>query len=175
MSSASAAPDGCVRRWWEPKSDCLSCVRNRRHTSSTAGRQNGVLPTAEPVQEDGLPRVVNGVRVCEPPLTRPGSVQRANDRDRPAESARVSRVPVARPVEGGRVHAGTPVATVEAAWPVGPRGDGTMYMRRGPFGDDSYYSDPYYHDPYYRRRYGYGPDPVVPLLGGLLLADLLLF
>ena len=38
--------------------------------------------------------------------------------------------------------------------------------------------DPYYEPRYYQRRYGYGPygyDPIFPLLGGLLLADLLLF
>eukprot|EP00320_Phaeocystis_rex_P014207 CAMPEP_0119070948 /NCGR_PEP_ID=MMETSP1178-20130426/45886_1 /TAXON_ID=33656 /ORGANISM="unid sp, Strain CCMP2000" /LENGTH=190 /DNA_ID=CAMNT_0007052829 /DNA_START=10 /DNA_END=582 /DNA_ORIENTATION=- len=179
-AAPTAAPDGRVRRWWEAKSDCLACVRARRRTGTT-GMQDGALATSEPVQE-GSARPVEGVRVCEVPRAgnqahpvqgvRTDSV-RSNESDRPGENrARASRVPVARPV-GSRVP-DTPVATVEAAWPVGSRGDGTMYERRRMYVEEPYYD--YYHDPYYRQRYGYyREDPVVPLLGGLLLADLFLF
>ena len=79
-------------------------------------------------------------------------------------------------MEGGRMLPGTPVATVEAAWPVGSRGNGTMHSRQQLlYGNDPYYHDPYYNDPYYRRRRGYGRDDGTMLLGGLILADLFLF
>ena len=137
----------------------------------------------EPAEGVALP--VEGVRVCDAPRAvqnaRPVQGVRASsvqtDSVRPAESARASRtVPVGRAVEGGRMLPGTPVATVEAAWPVGSRGDGTMHARRHLYGGDPYYDDAYYYDGrYYRRRRGYARDDGTMLLGGLLLADLFLF
>ena len=195
----AAAPDDRPP-WWAPKSDCLACVRNRRPTATTRS-QDEAPPTAEPAE--GSTRPVEGVRIGDAPQALPrtgqalpqawpiqdvrSSVSRETESSgRPAERR---NVPVARPVEVGRMHTlaactpcmrppstpvatCTPVATVEAAWAVGPRGHGTMHARRRPYGDDPYYRDPYYHDPYYRRR---RYDDGTTLLGGLLLADLLFF
>ena len=176
-AAPTATPDSRAPRWWTPKADCLACVRNRRPTATT--RRQGASPTVEPAEGIALP--VEGVRVCDARArpdqgVRASSVQEA-DIARPAERARATRtVPVGRPVEGGRMPPGTPVATVEATWPVGSRGNGTMHARRQPYGNDPYnYHDPYYHDPYYRRRRGYGRDDGTMLLGGLILADLFLF
>ena len=179
-AAPSTSADGRARRWWTPKADC-PCVQNRRRTATT--RRQDAPPAVEPAEGVALP--VEGVRVCDAPRAvqnaRPVQGVRASsaqtDSARPAESARASRtVPVGRAVEGGRVLPGTPVATVEAAWPVGSRGDGTMHARRHLYGGDPYYDDAYYYDGrYYRRRRGYARDDGTMLLGGLLLADLFLF
>ena len=178
-AAPSTSADGRARRWWTPKA--CPCVQDRRRTATT--RRQDAPPAVEPAEGVALP--VEGVRVCDAPRAvqnaRPVQGVRASsaqtDSARPAESARASRtVPVGRAVEGGRMLPGTPVATVEAAWPVGSRGDGTMHARRHLYGSDPYYGDAYYYDGrYYRRRRGYARDDGTMLLGGLLLADLFLF
>ena len=189
-----AASDGRAPRWWEKK-DCLACVRNRRPTA-TSRRQDapptaeqGVAASSRALPSAGTARPVEGVRVCDAPRAgqnvrpaqgvRASSVSQETNSARPAERAPASSrwasrtVPVARPVEGGRMLPGTPVATVEAEWRVGgSRGDSIRHARHQHlYGNDPYYYD---HDSYYRRR-RYGRDDGTALLGGLLFAELFLF